>query len=215
MSQTISLASCEQAIKQVKSVTAVRIKANSEGEIEEIHVLAGPGRNPKQVVRDIESVLEAQFSLQVDHKTISVAQIGEEDEPAAALEALRPKLVGVTLRTVNAKAEAKVELLAGEKILEASAQGPASSYNKLRLFVDATLKCLDMLTLEGCMFVVEDLALTQLAKRQVALVTVSLVTGAGEEPLAGCALVKNDDREAVVKATLDAVNRKLKFIQDV
>ncbi len=216
MSQAISLSSCEQAIKQLTSVAAARIKANAEGEIEEIHVLAGPGRNPKQVVRDIEAVLEAQFGLQVDHKKISVAQIGEEeDEPAAAPEAVRPKLVGVTLRTVNARAEAKVELLAGEKLLEASTQGPASSYNKLRLFVDATLKCLEMLTLEGCMFVVEDVALTQLAKRQVALVTVSLVTGAGEEQLAGCALVKHDDREAIVKATLDAVNRKLKFIRDV
>ena len=109
MSQAISLSSCEQAIKQLTSVAAARIKANAEGEIEEIHVLAGPGRNPKQVVRDIEAVLEAQFGLQVDHKKISVAQIGEEeDEPAAAPEAVRPKLVGVTLRTVNARAEAKV-----------------------------------------------------------------------------------------------------------
>jgi hypothetical protein len=36
-----------------------------------------------------------------------------------------------------------------------------------------------------------------------------------EQPLAGCAMVGNDVREAVVKATLDAVNRKLRVMKNI
>ena len=205
----------EQAIKQIKGVIAARIKADSQREIEEVHILAGSGRAPKQIVRDIESLLIAQFDLQIDHKKISVAQVeDEEDGTFANVESTRPKLVGVTLRTVNGLAEVKVELLTGEQIIEGLAQGPSSSQNKLRLFVEATLQALSPLTLDKFLFVTEDVGITQLAKQQIALVPITLITTAGEQSLTGCALVRNDDREAVVKATLDAVNRKLRFFRN-
>ncbi|MDR3602443.1 MAG: hypothetical protein P4L49_18480 [Desulfosporosinus sp.] len=203
----------EQAIKQIKSVTAARINVDSDGEIEEVHILAGSGRAAKQIVRDVESMLIAQFNLQIDHKKISVAQVGddEEEETSVSIESTRPKLVGVTLGTVNGMAEVKVELLTGDKFTEGNAQGPSSSHNKLRLFVEATLKALAPLILDKFLLVTEDVGITHLAKQQIALVTITLIAPAGEQSLAGCALVRNDDREAVVKATLDAVNRKLRF----
>src|SRR5665648_585341 len=194
---------------------AARIKVDSQGEIEEVHILAGSGRAPKQIVRDIESLLIAQFDLQIDHKKVSVAQV-EDDEYGTftMVESTRPKLVGVTLRTVNGMAEVKVELLTGEKIIEGIAEGPFSAQNKLRLFVEATLQALSPLTLDKYLFVTEDVGITQLAKQQIALVSITLITSAGEQSLTGCALVRNDDRESVVKATLDAVNRKLRFLRN-
>lgn len=215
MAQDVRWENCEQAIRQVRSVVAARINANDQGVIEEIHILAGPGRSPKQIVRDVESVLVAQFNLTVDHKKISIAQV-EEDEDAAPLqpEFKRPKLVGVTLRTVGSMAEARVELLVGDQTVEGVAQGPSSSHNKLRLFVDTTIKALAPLTLDKYVFVTEDVSINSLAKHHVAQVALSLVSSSGEESLVGCALVRSDDREAVVKATLDAINRKLKFLQN-
>jgi len=205
----------EQAIKQIKGVIAARIKVNEQGEIEEVHILAGSVRAPKQIVRDIESLLMAQFDVQIDHKKVSVAQVeDDEDGSFAIVESTRPKLVGVTLRTVNGMAEVKVELLTGEQIIEGIAQGPSSAHNKLRLFVEATLQALSPLTLEKFLFVTEDVGITQLVKQQVALVSITLITTAGEQSLIGCALVRNDEREAVVKATLDAVNRKLRFLRN-
>jgi len=208
-----SIQDWEQAIKQMKSVMAARINVNNQGEIEEVHILASSGRAPKQIVRDVESLLIAQFNLQIDHKKISVAQVGNEEEEGtfAIMESTRPQLVGVTLGTVNGMAEVKVELLTGDKHTQGGAQGPSSSHNKLRLFVEATLKALAPLILDKFLFVTEDVRITQLAKQQIALVSITLIASAGEQSLTGCALVRNDDREAVVKATLDAVNRKLHF----
>jgi len=205
----------EQAIKQIKGVIAARIKVNDQGDIEEVHILAGSGRAPKQIVRDIESLLIAQFDVQIDHKKISVAQVeDDEDGTFAIVESTRPKLLGVTLRTVNGMAEVKVELLTGDKIIEGIAQGPSSAQNKLRLFVEATLQALSPLTLDKFLFVTEDVGITQLAKQQIALVSITSITTTGEQSLTGCALVRNDDREAVVKATLDALNRKLRFLRN-
>jgi hypothetical protein len=212
---TFSIQDWEQAIKQIKSVIAARINTNDAGEIEEVHVLAGSGRAPKQVVRDVESTLAAQFGLELDHKKISVAQVGDDEESAfAVVESTRPKLVGVTLRTVNGMAEVKVELLTGDKLIEGLAEGPSSAYNKLRLFVEATLKALATFTLDKFLFVTEDVGIIQLAKQQIALVSITLIAPTGEQSLTGCALVRSDDREAVVKATLDAVNRKLRFLRN-
>ena len=205
----------EQAIKQIKSVVAARINVNNQGEIEEVHILAKSGRAPKQIVRDVESILVAQFDLEIDHKKISVAQVEEDEEGTFAIvESKRPKLVGLTLRTVSGMAEVKVELLTGDKLIEGFAEGPSSSRNKLRLFVEATLKALAPLTLDKFLFVTEDVGITQLAKQQIALVSITLIASEGEQSLTGCALVRNDDREAVVKATLDAVNRKLWFLRN-
>lgn len=211
-----SIQDWEQAIKQIKSVIAARINVNNQGEIEEVHILAAPGRTPKQIVRDVESILVAQYDLQIDHKKISVAQVGDDEGEGTSeiMESTRLKLVGVTLRTVNGVAEAKVELLTGDKLLEGIAQGPSSSHNKLRLFIEATLKALSPLSSNKYVFVTEDVEITKLAKQKIALVSITLIASVGEQSLAGCALVRNDDREAVVKATLDAVNRKLWFLRN-
>jgi len=208
-----SIQDWEQAIKQIRSVMAARINVDNQGEIEEVHILAGSGRAPKQIVRDVESMLIAQFNLQIDHKKISVVQVGEEEDEGtfAITEPTRPQLVGVTIGTINGMAEVKVELLTGDKLTQGDAQGPSSSHNKLRLFVESTLKALTPLISDKFLFVTEDVRITQLAKQQVALVSITMVTSMGEQSLTGCALVRSDDREAVVKATLDAVNRKLRF----
>lgn len=205
----------EQSIKQIRSVIATRIKGNSSEEIEEIHVLANSKRNPKQIVRDIESMLAAQFGLEIDHKKVSVVQLESEDETPQSFakhgEQIRPKLVSVSLRTVNTMAEVKVELSAQDEIMEGVSTGTSTTYNKLRLFVEATINALSGFMMDKLVFATEDVMINRLGKHQVAQVAISLITPIGEQTLVGCAIVKNDEREAVVKATLDAVNRKLWF----
>lgn len=215
MSDEMSWEPYEQAIKQIRSVIATRIKANSLDEIEEIHILANSKRNPKQIVRDIESMFAAQFGLEIDHKKVSVVQLeSEEDTPQSFTkkgDQIRPKLVSVSLRTVNMMAEVKVELSARDEIMEGISTGTSTTYNKLRLFVDATINALSCFMMDKLVFATEDVMITRLGKHQVAQVAISLITPVGEQNLVGCAIVKSDEREALVKATLDAVNRKLWF----
>ncbi|MFY9188640.1 MAG: hypothetical protein WAO22_05195, partial [bacterium] len=65
----------ELILRQVRDVVSVRVVLDDTNSIQEIHVLTGRSRGPKQIVRDIESVLLAQFNTPIDHKKISVAQL--------------------------------------------------------------------------------------------------------------------------------------------
>lgn len=49
-----------------------------------IHVIAAADREPRHVVRDVESLLKARLDLDVYYKKIGVVQIIEPDEPAPA-----------------------------------------------------------------------------------------------------------------------------------
>jgi hypothetical protein len=72
----------EELIATLPGVMAVRIVPNSNGDIDEIHVITTTAVLPKQTVRNIESALMAQLGWRVNHKKISIAQ--SLDPPHAA-----------------------------------------------------------------------------------------------------------------------------------
>ena len=56
-------------------------------EIKEIHVLSKPSKSPKLLARDIETLLQARFSLDIDHKKISIVAFDLEEEKKRELVA--------------------------------------------------------------------------------------------------------------------------------
>ena len=206
-----NLVDYEDIIRQIKDVISARVVADDMGQISEIHVLAGSGRSPKQVVRDIESAFMAQFGVSVDYKKISVAQMRDEEGPRPGLE-VRPKVASVTVLSRGRTTEAQVQLEIGGEVFEGSASGPSTANNKLRLISQATVLALEDFLKGICNIVTEDITLINLARRQAITVCVSLVTNIGEERLIGAAFVNDDEREAAVKATLAAVNRRMALL---
>lgn len=202
----------EAIIRQMRDVISARVVRGTEGEIEEIHVLSGSSKSPKQIVRDIESAFMAQFGIHIDHKKISVAQIQEEEDDGARGTEIRPKILGVHLSNTDRRTEAKVQLQMGETIIEGVASGPSSATNKLRVVAMATAAAIEDYVAGNCSFVIEDLTFVTVARREAVVVSVALVTALGEERLIGTSYIKGDDREATVKATLSAVNRKLSLL---
>ncbi len=65
----------ESELARLPDVSIARVVAKGSGEIAEIHVVALPGKPPKQVARDVESVALASFGLRLDRRTISVVQL--------------------------------------------------------------------------------------------------------------------------------------------
>ena len=202
---SISTKEIEEAISEVRGVNGVRVVADEEGKIEEIHVIVDAKRSPKQVVRDIESVLLAKCNVAVDHRKISVAQIGEEPRSAH----IRLQFLDISLSISAIKARAFVRLKKGDEIVEGEAIGPASTRNIPYLFSQATLKAIEKCLPEEVSLSLDDLIITNSKGRETVVVLIDLVTLNGEEPLAGAALVKQDVGKATVLATLNAINRRL------
>lgn len=212
----------EDSIRQIREVIAARVVAGPDGAIEEIHVLAGSGRGPKQIVRDIESSLMARFGVAVDHKKISVAQIGEglagcldQAGPASGppggwgvLVQGRLRLVGVRHTVDSTRAEAEVRVELDGRVSSGQAAGPASAANRLRVAAEAALNAVADYFRPNYELVLEDAAVITLHGRRVALSMMCLLSSSGEEALVGACLVRSGEVEAIVRSVLDALNRR-------
>lgn len=204
----------EAALAQVGEIKAARVVVGMDGQIAEVHVLALPTKTPKQLVRDIESTLMARFGIPIDHRKISVAQLGREslaDHPDQARPtAVRPRVVSINASVSGMQAAASVTLeIAGAEYVGMSS-GPASQTGRYRYVALATLDAVSQYITEGATtFALEDVALEQLGRERVAVACISLVTPFGEQSFSGSALVRQNESDSIVRATLDAINRRI------
>ncbi|MFW6089705.1 MAG: hypothetical protein ACODAB_08125, partial [Gemmatimonadota bacterium] len=80
----------ERLLTELEGVGSLKIVPDGHGGIDEVHVLSASDLTPKQIVRNIESALLAEFGLQIDHRKISIAQTrAPEISPAQAMQAQR------------------------------------------------------------------------------------------------------------------------------
>lgn len=216
---SVKVEEIETALAEVEDIRAARIVASPDGVIQEIHVLASPGKQPKQLVRDIESTLMAQFGIPVDHKKISIAMLGRDDMPPIEhdptepqLHTERPRIASISEKTSGVRASATVSLDIGGSEYVGSASGAASQSGRLRHVAIATLDAVSQYTEDTVSFALEDVCVVQLGRERAAVACISLVSDFGERTFSGSALVRQNDNDAVVKATLDAINRRIGFL---
>lgn len=195
----------EELVNELQGVASARVVLDDKNNIVELHVLSDETRNPRQIVRDIETVLLVKMGLNIDHKKISVVQFADRQE----VQAKRISLRGIGYRLNSGMAEVSVALSLGEAHAEVTVRGPNSLQNQTRLVANATIGSLKELLGGVIDFVVEDVSVLNFVRREVVLVGVSTISPNGEEMLVGATVVRGDIKEAVVKATLDAVNRRL------
>lgn len=204
----VSATDIESVIRTLTNVISARVVTSKTGVIEEIHLLTDSGRAPKQMVRDVESALMAQFNIELDHKKVSVAQTQNGKRLKFSDSRLRFSDVSISLNGV--KAEAIVRLKSNEEIYEGKATGHSSSHSQLRLVATATLRAIENCHGSDGSLVLEDLTSSvALSGRNIVVVYISVITSRDEDALTGSAIVKQDLWKAVVNATLDAVNRRL------
>ncbi|WNM42552.1 hypothetical protein RMN56_14950 [Micromonospora halotolerans] len=124
----------------------------------------------------------------------------------------------VQVSTFGLDATVEVRLIAGDHTAEGRSTGPAVDGYVLRLCAVAAAAAVDELLGQaapagerGRCFV-EHTAVVPFGNCEVATVVVLLVCDGWVEQLAGSALVAGDPRQAVVRATLAAVNRRLEAL---
>ncbi|MBB5871378.1 hypothetical protein F4553_004757 [Allocatelliglobosispora scoriae] len=140
--------------------------------------------------------------------------------PLAPAQEQAPRVIldNVRVSTFGLDATVEVRLVTGAREAIGVARGPSVDAYVLRLCAVAAATAVDNLmtmadggepgTERGRCFV-EHATLVPMGSCEVAVVVVLLVCGGWVEQLAGSALVSGDPRQAVVRATLAAVNRRL------
>jgi len=208
-----TIAEIEGALAQVSEIKAARVVASEDGLIQEIHVLALPNKTPKQLVRDIESTIMASFGIAVDHKKISIAQLGQEVLPQREThQTARAQIKSINAEVSGVHAEITVVLELEGDVYVGKVQGPNSQTGRKRLVAQATLDALQQYLHGAMSFALEDVEIVQLGSESVAVACVTLVTSLGEQSFAGSALVRQNEKDSIVRATLDAINRRMGFL---
>lgn len=203
-----STSQVEQVLRELRGVCGARVVADEAGLIQEIHLLVEGDRNPKQVVRDVESALMAHLGIHIDHRKVSVAQKGTASRSGSGIPRLRWNDVQITHE--GTRAIVSVYLERNGQIYRGSATGVRASTQLPRLVALATLRAVEAAHGLQERFGLEEIATNwTLGGYPIVAVLVSAVRDQGEDLLLGSALVRQDLFRAVGLATLDAINRRV------
>ena len=202
----------EQELKKIPGVNAVRIVLSEAAEPVEVHVLAGAGKAPKQVVRDVQTVAQAVFGIDLDRRIISVVQMdGTLVTPAD--ETMRVTVEGIAKSRTGHRTTAEVTLRRGIDLATGSAEGAAASTTTLNLVVRATLGAMVKLEPAAEQLELEHVATQKVGDRNFVVVSLVLLTPPYEELLLGAAAIRvAGEEDAAARAVLDATNRRLTLV---
>lgn len=218
-------ARAEEAIRRLRDVEGVSVRAEGD-ELREIHVLTSSERPPKNIVRDIQTVLLTGVGVAIDHRVVSVAfanrggapvatateappepEFAAAPEPEAARSAERIQFEGVNLFVSGPRTQAQVELrwLGLPRI--GSATGWSARDEAHRLVAQAAAAAVQEFLADPVALNVQGVEFATFGRHRVAVVALSFVAHRQEKLLTGTCRVEQDTPQAVVLATLDALNR--------
>jgi hypothetical protein len=211
----LDLTEVEREICRLPDVSIARIVAEEDGRVSEVHVVASPGKHPKQIVRDVQSIALASFGLELDRRVISVVQLG-----AGAIEGggrqppePRPIIVAITAEANGLRSLVRVTLARDEDEAVGFAEGSIASTARHRLVATATVDALRQIEPAAECIDVDHAQIVRIGVHDIAVVTVVFVVPPVEQMVSGSAIVRpQQEADAVARAVLDATNRRLGYV---
>lgn len=203
----MEISNIKKAIEEIKSVESCGIITDQDNNIDEIHIVANFDRNPLQISSDIQAVTKSRFDIDIDQSKISIAQL--KDVGVKKTEEYRLKLKKIEYSLSENKSEVKVILEKDEVVVEAMVSGSNTRFNTQRIISTATLRATERFLEKEGLFLFEDVKIVDIASDEVVIVSVVAMESGHEKRLFGCAHVNRDLNESVVRATLNAINRKV------
>ena len=193
----------QELICRLEGVQAAQVVFAENGMPCEIHVLAGPEKSSKSLVRDIQSALTAQFGVQVDHRIISVAQLSEGLAPRGDF---RLAHTGLEIKSAGGRVSASVTLARGCDTYTGHGESANTPFARRRCVSEAALAAVNRAAGETCFELASVDAVTLAGQGIVVTQVYSLRDG---QRLLGSAFLNEDPDNAAVHSVLSAVNRRL------
>ncbi|GAB3597448.1 hypothetical protein GCM10027446_25510 [Angustibacter peucedani] len=135
------------------------------------------------------------------HRPFPLPEPEEQRSPRVVVER-------VVVSTERQEVRASVQLRLGAALHEGIASRPATGSGAHRALAAATASAVEAVVSTSARLEVDQVDLLQVGPDHIAVVVLSLLTSQGIDRLTGSALVRSDARDAVVRATLDALNRR-------
>jgi hypothetical protein len=202
----------ETAIRQIPGIQAASVVTTPDATPTEVHVLAVIGKPAKQLVRDVQSLALARYDIDIDHRIVSIVQLPDDTKPARSGsdddQRHRVAITAVMVRAAGSTAEAVVTLTVGNRRLEGRASGPVAMTHRARLIATATANAVQNLLRTSCEIAVAELHV--IGGHELATTIIAITEEpAGEQFVAGSALIRGDESDAIARSVLSALNRRL------
>jgi len=191
----------EREINRLESVTSAKVMSMG-AVIEEIHVIAPRMFRPKKVVRDIESLLLVRFGIRIDHRCVSIVRM--DGMLTEYVQNTRPRIEQVT----RENGTVRLSLSVAGKTIVGEARGSAEE-GELEVTGRAAIHAIEQVLQTPGVLTLLKTHVAEMAEHQVVLAVIRWLFGDQEELLIGASLVHQDPVEAMARASLDAVNRRL------
>jgi hypothetical protein len=204
----------ERELCRLPDVSAARVVTDDIGRPTEVHILANGTKHPKQVVRDVQSVALASFGIELDRRIVSVVRLHDDATEIGvgptAVASDRTVLVHVASEVTGLRSLVRVTLGRGTEQTVGFAEGSVAASARHRLVAVATVDAIRQLQPAAECLDVDSAQIVRVGVHDVAIVTVVFVIPPAEQMVSGSAIVRDhQEPEAVVRAVLDATNRRL------
>jgi len=209
----LDLTEVEREICRLPDVSIARIVTETDGRVSEVHIVAHPGKHPKQIARDVQSIALASFGLDIDRRVISVVQLGGSLVEDRLASDIRPSILAITAEANGLRSLVRVTLVREDDEAVGFAEGSIATTARHRLVATATVDALRQLEPAAERIDVDHAQIVRVGAHDIAVVTVVFVVPPSEQLVSGSAIVRpQQEADAVARAVLDATNRRLAYV---
>lgn len=197
----------ELTLGQVDGLYASRVVVDQDNAVSEVHVVASTARKPKQIVRDIETLLFVKHGTRLDYRKVSMVQLA--DEQLLRVPLARPEIRQVVEDDLGTEKRIRVEIKGAGRLVSGEARERTDNPSAFRTAANATIQAINKLIGQQLDARLEYAEPLRLDTNDVLIVIVTCFTDKGEEKFVGSSFVGNRPAESAARATLDALNRRI------
>jgi hypothetical protein len=208
------------ALRDVPGVADADVEPDQDGGMGLLRLGLEAGVDEVAVATSVGRLLRERFGLGVDAERVQIVEDAEmplpDRQPVPELPhqrlAGRPAISRMHLVSTGLDVTATVSLTSDGRTASGEARASASQSGVQRAVATATLRAVESLSGDIARFELDHLEVAQLGAERTVIVALTMLSSRGTERLTGAAGVREDVRQAVIRATLDALNRRLETL---
>lgn len=200
------------ALRTLPGVDAASVEPDASGGVDCLRLEISSGADPQTVAQSAGLLMYERFNTLLHRDQVLV--VDELRDGALPAQRRRPGIVRTDLVMSGVDFKATVVLSSRSGAVSGYARGATTAPGMQRAVAQATLKAVERLVGEGARLELDDVDVAQRGHGRTVLVSLTLISDRGAEHLSGSAVVRGDENGAVVRATLDGVNRRIETLLD-
>src|SRR4051794_25107856 len=214
------------ALRDVPGVADADVEPDADGGMGLLRLGLQAGVDEVAVATTVGRLLRERFGLGGDAERVQIVEDAQVHPaphvPTHAVEtdvdvphqrvAGRPAISRMHLVSSGLDVTATVTLTSDGRTAAGESRNSASQSGVQRAVASATLRAVEELSGDIARFELDHLEVTQLGSDRMVIVALTMLSSRGTERLTGAAAVREDVRQAVIRATLDALNRRLETL---